>query len=290
MREKTNLSIREACVSDRQSLANIIHFEVYVHRHLDWRQPLDWINCKPFFVAPSENKILAAIACPPDPANIAWIRLLAISSDLHINNAFLELWKKIKEYFNGEDEIIIAAIPRQGWFQKLLEESGFILTNHVVMMLWESKEIPAEHQVSGLKIRPMNFDDLQSIEVLDTITFDPVWRISESSLIYAYRQAAIATVAEMDNNIIGYQISTSSHHGGHLARLAIHPKYRRMGNGYNLVHDILVRFNKRGVFNISVNTQMDNKISLALYEKLGFQKTNEVFPTYQYFMSSHQQT
>lgn len=290
MTEKTNLSIREACVSDRQTLANFIHFEVYVHRHLDWRQPLDWINHNPFFIASSENKIIAAIACPPDPANIAWIRLLAISSDFHINNTWLNLWKKVEEYFKGEDEVIIAAIPRQDWFQRLLEGGGFKLTNHVVMMLWDNKEIPAERHVPGLNIRPMNFDDLPSIEVLDTITFNPVWRISETSLIYAYRQAAIATVAEMDNSIIGYQISTSSQHGGHLARLAVHPKYRRMGNGYNLIHDILVRFNKQGVFNISVNTQTDNKNSLALYEKIGFHKTNEIFPTYQYLMSSHEQT
>jgi len=288
MTEKTILSIREACVSDRQSLANIIHFEVYVHRHLDWRQPLDWINSYPFFIASYENKILAALACPPDPANIAWIRLLAISSDLHINNTWLELWKKVKEYFNGEDQVIIAAIPRQGWFQSLLEGCGFKLTNHVVMMLWDGKKIPTERYVPGLNMRPMNFDDLQTIEVLDEITFDPIWRISESSLIYAYQQAAIATVAEMDNEIVGYQISTTSHHGGHLARLAVHPKYRRLGIGFNLIHDILVRFDKRGVFNISVNTQMDNEISLMLYEKMGFQKTNEMFPTYQFSMRSNQ--
>lgn len=288
MTEKINLSIREACVSDRQTLANIIHFEVYVHRHLDWRQPLDWINHNPFFIASTGNEILAAIACPPDPANIAWIRLLAISSDLHINNTWIKLWEKVEEHFKGENQVIIAAIPRQSWFQRLLEGSGFKLTNHVVMMLWDSKEIPAERHVPGLNIRPMNFDDLTSIEVLDTITFDPVWRISESSLIYAYRQAAIATVAEMDNCIVGYQISTTSHHGGHLARLAIHPKYQRMGIGSKLIHDIIVHFNKRGVFNISVNTQTDNKTSLALYEKIGFQETNELFPTYQYFMSSNQ--
>ena len=107
MTEKTNLSIREACVSDRQTLANFIHFEVYVHRHLDWRQPLDWINHNPFFIASSENKIIAAIACPPDPANIAWIRLLAISSDLPINNLWLELLKKVIKSFKGEDEVII---------------------------------------------------------------------------------------------------------------------------------------------------------------------------------------
>ena len=61
-----------------------------------------------------------------------------------------------------------------------------------------------------------------------------------------------------------------------------------MGIGSNLIHDIIVHFNKRGVFNISVNTQTDNKTSLALYEKIGFQETNEIFPTYQYFMSSNQ--
>jgi ribosomal protein S18 acetylase RimI-like enzyme len=288
MTEKINLTIREACDSDRQTLANLIQFEVYVHRHLDWRQPLDWVDDAPFFVAVSENKILGAISCPTDPPHVAWVHLLAISAELPINNTWDSLWTRVKNYYSGKRDIKIAAIPRQDWFQTLLEDSGFELANQVLILLWDKKELPIERDVQGLIIRSMQFDDLNKVEVLDTLAFDPVWRISELSLIFAYRQAAFATVAQMDNKIVGYQISTASHHGGHLARLAVHPEYQRKGIGHNMVRDVLGRFNKRGARNISVNTQIDNSTSLALYEKMGFLKTSEIFPTYQYSIVSNQ--
>jgi ribosomal protein S18 acetylase RimI-like enzyme len=282
MTDQTNLTIREACDSDRQTLANIIQFEVYVHRHLDWRKPLDWVEEAPFFVAQSSKKILAAIACPLDPPSVAWIHLLAISTGLSLSDVWSTLWAKVKGFYEEKKDITIAAIPRQDWFQNLLEGSGFERNNQVLMLLFNREQAPQERKVPRLTIRSMRFDEFAEIEGLDKLAFDPIWRISEISLIHAYRQAAYATVAEMDNRIVGYQISTASHHGGHLARLAVHPEYQRKGIGYNLVHDVLFRFNQRGVRSISVNTQIDNLNSLALYKKLGFQKTSDIFPTYQY--------
>jgi ribosomal protein S18 acetylase RimI-like enzyme len=79
-----------------------------------------------------------------------------------------------------------------------------------------------------------------------------------------------------------------SHHGGHLARLSVHPDFQRTGIGYNLVQDILVRFKSQGASKVTVNTQVNNHSSLALYEKFGFQKTSEIFPTYQYSIISNQ--
>ena len=34
--------IRPASPSDQQKIADLIFFESHVHRHLDWRTPLDW--------------------------------------------------------------------------------------------------------------------------------------------------------------------------------------------------------------------------------------------------------
>ena len=289
MTDKNNLTVREACVSDRQSLANLIQFEVYVHRHLDWRQPLDWIGENPFFITLSGNEVLAAIACPTDPPHVAWIHSLAISEKLPLKNTWFTLWRTVKRYYEQRSSVTIAVIPRQDWFEFLLKESGFKLANQVLMLLWEGGEIPPARNIPGLIIRRMHFEDLTNVEALDTLAFDPIWRISELSLISAYRQAAYASVSEMNNKLVGYQISTISHHGGHLARLAVHPDFQRTGIGYNLVQDILVHLKQRGVHNISVNTQANNYSSLALYKQFGFQKTSEIIPTYQYAINTTHQ-
>ena len=71
---------REARESDRQQLANLMHFESHVHRHLDWRHPLDWICCQPYTVIEENQNITAALACPPDTPEVSWVRFFAVSS------------------------------------------------------------------------------------------------------------------------------------------------------------------------------------------------------------------
>jgi hypothetical protein len=44
------ITIRQATEDDRQKLAMLVHFEVYVHRHLDWRPPLDWLGSQPYLL------------------------------------------------------------------------------------------------------------------------------------------------------------------------------------------------------------------------------------------------
>ena len=82
------ISVRLAQEKDRRHLANLIHFSNSVHRHLDWRSPLDWIGYQPYIVAEREGCILAALACPPDPPEVAWIRLLAVANEITAEEAF----------------------------------------------------------------------------------------------------------------------------------------------------------------------------------------------------------
>jgi ribosomal protein S18 acetylase RimI-like enzyme len=127
----------------------------------------------------------------------------------------------------------------------------------------------------------MTFGDLPAVQALDAAAFDPIWQQSQEMLEAAFRQAAIATVAEGSDGLVGYQISTAGVGGGHLARLAIHPRAQRRGIGYALVHDLLTQFVRRGTLQVTVNTQDDNLASLALYKKAGFHPTGESYPIFQ---------
>src|SRR4030065_1498300 len=91
------LSIREIVQADRQQLANLIHFELYVHRHLDWRTPLDWIGRTPYLVAEQNQKLVAALACPPDPPEIAWLRLFASASGVSLRSTWQALGEPARE-------------------------------------------------------------------------------------------------------------------------------------------------------------------------------------------------
>jgi len=275
--------IRSATTNDKQRLANLIHFEPHVHRHLDWRPPLDWISYPPYLVAENNGEIVAALACPPDPPNVAWIRLFAITSNFSLQTAWDELWPAALDILQTYPNLVTAAaIPLQNWMRQLLEGSKFSLSHKVVILEWRIGTPQRRRNVIPASIRPMSLDDLSEVEKIDTESFGLVWQNSRSGLELAYRQSAIATVAEEDGNLIGYQISTATTMGGHLARLAVKPEHQGKGIGQALLEDMLSQFERRGAHNVTVNTQHDNLISLSLYQKAGFKRTGEEYPVFQF--------
>lgn len=282
------LTVRPMADKDLQRLASLIHYEAHVHRHLDWRAPLDWVGYHPYLVAEHNEEILAALACPPDPPGVAWIRLFAVSSNVSIRQAWEELWRAACDQICDTDEhAIIAAIPLHNWFRTLLEKSGFTRTHNVVVLSWKrASPRPPARNSPAWSIRSMQIADLVAVEDVDASAFSLVWQNSLSSLEVAYRQAAVATVAEEGGKILGYQISTATPMGGHLARLAVRPQHQGLGIGYALLNDLLAQFEQRGAHNVTVNTQHDNLTSLALYLKAGFTRTGEEYPVYQYLTNT----
>lgn len=274
--------IRQAKNSDQKQLANLIHFGSLVHRHLDWRPPLEWIGHDPFLVLEEDNRLVAALACPPDPPSVVWIRLFVSYDEENLVESWTHLWSQALEMISPDPELQVAAIPLTNWFQRLLQASQFQTTTDVVMLIWDNGKIPPEQPSPEISIRPMTIDDLSQVEVLDKTAFSSLWHNSQTSLEYAFKQAAFATIADIDGVIVGYQISTSMQMGSHLARLATHPQYQRQGIGYAILRDLQVQFKQRGAMRITVNTQEDNLASIALYENAGFTSTGETYPVYQY--------
>lgn len=279
------LIVREANVQDTLRIANLIHFEAHVHRHLDWKPPLDWMGSHPYLVIERNGQIQAALICPPDPLEVAWIRLFAASSDLPVQQAWDELWLAARDHFLQAGLLLrVAAIPLQNWFTAVLEKSGFEGKNSVVVLVWRNERPIAvgESQDPRITIRPMNLDDMTAVEQVDQIAFDPLWRNSRESVETAFRQAAIATIVELDGKTAGYQISTATPMGGHLARLAVKPEFQGQKVGSYLLFDTLGQFVRRGAQQVTVNTQHDNLVSLALYQKAGFKRTGEEYPVYHF--------
>jgi ribosomal protein S18 acetylase RimI-like enzyme len=278
-------TIHSATIEDRQQLANLVHFGALIHRHLDWRAPLDWIGSKPFVCASNRGSIAAALASPPDPPGVAWIRLFAVSSGQASAALWELLWEdtrtQLREIFGS---IRVAAIPLQSWFANLLAGSHFATDHSVVVLNWSERNPPDAAAKLPITLRPMVFDDIPAIEKIDYEAFGGVWQNSLASLELAFRQAALATVAELDGALVGYQISTATQVGGHLARLAVLPTYQGYGIGYLLTVDTLTQFARRGGRSVTVNTQNNNTTSLQLYKKAGFRLTGEEYPVYEYVL------
>jgi len=277
-----DLAVRTAQTSDESRLANLLYFESYVHRHLDWRTPIDWLGVPEYWVAEQAGLIGAALACPPDPENVAWIRLFVRSNSVPGDEAWRLLWETARQSLAGRYGLTVAAIVMHDWFQKLLQASGFIERQRIVLLEHTSgllRELPVP---AGIVIRPMLPNDLCPVTCLDTAAFDLLWRNSLPALQRAFSQSGSATVAFCDGQLIGYQISTRNSFGMHLARLAVSPGFQGQGLGYAIVQDLLRHMYHMGIFRLTVNTQNDNCASLALYRKIGFTLTGEAYPVYTY--------
>jgi ribosomal-protein-alanine N-acetyltransferase len=280
-----DLQVRPAVLTDQRQIANLIHFSSHIHRHLDWRQPLDWIGSPPFSVIESQGQVVAALGCPPDPPSVAWMRLFVNSGKLPVQKSWQMLWDSARAELVHEGQFVAAAIVLQEWFNDLLLSSGF--TSHQsIVMLERDGGIPAEIKLSPeISIRAMMPFDLPAVAEVDASAFELIWQNSLLALERAYPQAAWATVVETDGRVIGYQLSTRNPIGIHLARLAILPVAQGKGLGYALVANLIQQAKQRGLSRLTVNTQSDNAASLALYQRLGFRESGERYPVYQWQVS-----
>jgi len=276
------LAIRVAQPFDEPRLANLLYFESYVHRHLDWRTPLDWLGVPEYWVSEQAGMINAALACPPDPENVAWIRLFVRSNAAPGDEAWRALWDVAKQSLAKRPGLTVAAIVLHDWFQKLLQASGFVERQKIVLLEHVSASFREQPVPARVFIRQMLPDDLPAVTQLDSAAFDPIWRNSLSALQRAFAQSGPATVAFYDGKIAGYQISTRNSFGVHLARLAVSPAFQGYGIGHALLQDLLRSIYRIGIFRLTVNTQDDNSASLALYQKIGFTLTGECYPVLTY--------
>ena len=259
MGSRTRITIRNAAKSDLPRLANLIHFEAFSHRHLDYRPPLDWVGKEPFLVLEDNKRIEAALACPPDPPEVSWLRLFTVSTQTSPMEVWEHLWQEALNILVDVYRIkFIAAIPLFHWFESILKHSHFEQTNSIVML---NREIPGsryEIPPSSMRIRAMKSEDIEAVEEIDHFAFEPIWANSRDYLEAAYRLSICAAVAETDNTLVGYQITTPSAIGGHLARLAVKPELQNQGVGQMLLSDLIQRLTTRGARAITVNTQKDN--------------------------------
>jgi len=277
--------VRPAVLQDQRQIANLMFFEAHVHRHLDWRAPLDWLGSPYYWVLEEDERIWATLACPQDPQGVAWVRLFAHAKQLSLDDAWNTLWEEAQKDIALQGGATVALIAMHQWLSDLLVRNGFTHNQDILMLEWRGDDPPAEKQVEGVRLRSMQPDDLQIVAELDATAFTPLWQNPLSALEKALPQATSATIAEDDRGLVGYQISTANPFGCHLARLAVRPDAQRRGIGSLLVNNLIRRTKEKNFPRLTVNTQSDNASSLALYKKMEFVVTGEKFPVYSYLVS-----
>ncbi len=275
-------SARRAARADRDTLLALTRYEQRVHVHLDWRPVEDWLGEQPFWLAEKNRAAVGALACPPDRPDTAWLRLFALANGASAEAIWQLLWPRALEQLQTLKVQSAAALSVEAWTEPLFRSSGFERTHAVVVLECANTAAIAGAPSPPARLRPATAADHPAIIAADTAAFEPPWQLSAEMLRLAIAQADYLTVAEAEGNLIGYQLTTASAHGGaHLGRLAVLPGWQGRGLGAALTADVLAHYQQRGTPRVTVNTQDSNRASLRVYQRLGFELTGETFPVHQ---------
>ena len=272
-----NRIIRPAVLSDIPDVSSFLTSARYIHRHLDWRTPLDWIGHQPFTIMQESQRIVGLLAYPEDPPGVSWIRCFATAPGVLPSKIWGNLFEETLK-MEETQKAVICALGLQEWFASLLLANNFIHFQDIVVLLWNRKLNPVPPLAAGFVIRPMVEGDVEDVASVDQKAFEALWVNSAETLRLAFQQADFSEVLECQGEIVGYQISTSNQFSAHLARLAVHPDFQRHGLGSNLVNSIFQHYLEKNIRQVTVNTQRNNYSSLTLYKKMGFEVTHEHYP------------
>lgn len=276
--------LRPAECTDYTALFNFTNSLSNIHRHLDWRDVMEWLGRQPFWICEDGRRIIAALACPPEPEEVAWVRLFGALIHEPLDSHWQRLFERaLEQRRKSEKKPTIASLALREWYERLLERNGFIHYQNIVVFMYNSPPPQPPKIDTSIVLREMDGNDLDAVKVVDNQAFEPIWRLSIDDLRYAFSKSSYCTVAEMDGEVVGYTMSSNSGVYAHLSRLAVHPRLQHQRLGFALVQDLLDHFiSKFGYWGVTLNTQDSNSASLALYRKVGFQETGEHFPVFVY--------
>ncbi len=272
------MKLRQTSREDRAVVERLIAQAPRSHVHLDWLDPTNLIDEEPFILASSGETAVGTLGCPPDNPEAAWVRTFAAAEGTDVEKMWEILWTEGASRLLDLNVEHVAALALDSWFEQLVQNAGFKRTNTVIFYELGLESGTAVRSASSYKVRSIRTADTETILELDRLAFEPIWQISRDSLTVAIIQASSASLIEDGGEVLGYQITTSSPFGAHLARLAVLPSRQREGLGTFLVNEAAESIRETGLGQLSVNTQENNHSSRRLYEKMGFMQTGKEFP------------
>ncbi len=267
----TRLRITNYQRRHRSALLNLAWHSRWIHKHLDWRHTSEWLDkelgC--VFLAWSGDQLEGYIGLSLPIAGWSWIQALGIRDGRMPGLVVRELYEAAEARCPELGITNIAVLMITNWLPAYLRERGFSIEDDVITMSQIGRQLPPAPNVAA-RIRGAQLQDVAEMLRIDRLAFEAPWQLAEHDMRQAFRSAASATVATLDDALIAYQLSTCQEEIGHIARLAVHPAHRRKGIASALMHQLMLEFKRRNLKELSVNTQLGNRPSQRLYERYGF--------------------
>lgn len=280
MIERARFSISPVADLPPSELNNFLNSHSPAFQNLDWLTPPELLSQPGFHALLMEGEIRAVLAATPENPTTAWMRFFYADSDYRRGHFFDVLMKSVVEALRLASVHSLYALAPYHWLERLLAGIGFEQVDQIITLQYRPSGSCFKYEKERVIIREMNQRDLASVAKIDSAAFSAPWQLNLASLEKSYHLSAWHSVALLNGELVGYQISTNIFNSAHLARLAVSPEHQRQGVGRLLAEDMLDRFTGLEVSEISVNTQASNNVSISLYHSLGFARQEQDLPVF----------
>jgi ribosomal protein S18 acetylase RimI-like enzyme len=156
---------------------------------------------------------------------------------------------------------------------------GFLPIDRLALLeIDPRRRVPSPPTGSSWRVGRVHRRDITSLIDLDRAAFPPPWGHDEQSWWDARRATPRSRARLVEGRSggfdgpAGYALSGHAGHTGYLQRLAVDRRFRGQGIGRLLVDDALAAMERRRCRSVLVNTGIDNRAALSLYEAVGFRR------------------
>lgn len=124
-----------------------------------------------------------------------------------------------------------------------------------------------------MNIRRMTLDDLAQVIAIDKASFSLPWPERSFRFEIADNPASRSWVAELDGEIVGLIVAWLLVDEAHIATIATHPDFRRMGIASRLLSHALQAMSNEGAITSVLEVRKSNLAAQEMYRKFGFEES-----------------
>lgn len=175
-------------------------------------------------------------------------------------------------HYSGNDE-------ERDWLRALLLTKGFVPYRQLYAYDKFDYSIPTTGN-GVVRVRPVKLpsqqakkgetNDMEALLAIEKVCFEDLWRYDATGFIDIATTHPYFVVAELNEQVVGYQFNALDGNFGYLVRIAVHPSVNRQGIGARLMAEAVRFFQQEKVSRIMLNTQDNNVHAHHLYEWFGF--------------------